>query len=263
MKKPFIIAVANQKGGVGKTTTAAALSVGLQNLGYKVLAVDVDPQANLTSTLGVDEKTAAASPNLFTVIEGLDTMAEAITKTSSGVDLVPSYIGLAHSERSMNMEFGRERILKRLLEPLMGDYDVLVLDSPPSLGIFAYNVLAMCDTVLSPIQCEPFALDGLALLIDTLDDLRDAGLNPNCQLGGAVLTMYDGRRNIDKRVVEALREALEALAFQTVIPRDVRLVEMTERGDVSALNGASAAAVAYRELVKEVASRWLTSLKPV
>jgi len=255
----MIIAVANQKGGVGKTTTTAALAVGLARLGYRVLAVDVDPQANLTTTLGIDEEAAARRPNLFTVLERMDRLDDAITEAAGGVQLVPSYIALAHSERRLQSQMDRERILRRLLEPVLPNYDVVLLDSPPSLGLFAYNCLGACDTVLSPIQCEPLAMDGLTMLLETLAEVRECGLNPRCELGGAVLTMYDARRNVDKRVMTTIREALGLTAFETVIPRDVRLVEMTERGDVSVLDGDSAGAVAYRKLAQEVAQRWLTS----
>lgn len=253
----MIIAITNQKGGVGKTTTTAALAVGLGRQGCRVLAVDVDPQANLTTTMGISEEEAARRPNLFTVLEGMDKVEDAVVETSPSVHLIPSYIALAHTERRLHTEMNREQILRRLLSPILPDYDVVLLDSPPSLGIFTYNVLGMCDTVLTPIQCEPLALDGLTLLLETLSEVRESGLNDNCSIGGAVLTMYDARRNVDKRVSETIREALRDLAFETVIPRDVRLVEMTERGDVSVLDGDSAGALAYRELAQEVAARWL------
>lgn len=255
----MIIAVANQKGGVGKTTTTAALAFNLAKLGYNVLAVDVDPQASLTATLGIDEETAARNPNLFTVVERMHPLGAAMIEVSPRLHLVPSHIALAHSERRLQAQMDRERILRRLLEPVLPSYDVVLLDSPPSLGLFAYNCLGACDTVLAPIQCEPLAMDGLTMLLETLAEVREAGLNPKCELGGAVLTMYDTRRNVDKRVVATLQSGLGDLAIGTIIPRDVRLVEMTERGDVSVLDGESAGAVAYRKLAQEVAKRWLTS----
>lgn len=252
----MIIAVANQKGGVGKTTTAAALAVNLAQMGYRVLAVDADPQASLTTCLGMTEEEASARPNLFTVLAGRHQLRDAIVEIR-GVHIIPAHIGMAHLERRLQAQLDKERILWRLMAPLRPEYDVMVLDSPPSLGLYAYNVLAVCDTVLSPIQCEPLAMDGLTLLMETLAEVRDCGLNPNCALGGAVLTMFDQRRNVDKRVSGTIRRALGPVVFETTIPRDVRLVEMTERGDVAALYGESAGAAAYRKLAEEVAQRWL------
>lgn len=251
----MIIAIANQKGGVGKTTTTAALAINLARMGHRVLAVDVDPQANLTTALGVDQESAMERPNLFTLVEEVDDPKTAPVETDSGVWLIPSINGLAHADLHNKMD--RERILSRTLRTLAGVYDVILLDSPPSLGLLTINALAACDTVVVPTQTEAFAVDGLAQLMDTMADLRRYEVNVSCKIGGVVLTMYDQRRNLDKRVSAVIRESLGDVVFDSTIPRDVRLAEYGETGDLQLIEGDSQGAVAYRELAKEVSDRWV------
>lgn len=252
----MIIAVANQKGGVGKTTTTAALAINMGRMGKRVLVVDVDPQANCTTTLGIGVDRAKDQPNMFGVFDGLEAIQATFVDVAPGVTLAPSHISLAYCERSLNQQIDRERVLSRALKSVDDRFDVILLDSPPSLGVFAFNVFAACDTVLVPIQSEPLALDGISLLLDSLEDVRRFGLNPRCDVGGVVLTMFDQRRNIDKRVQASVREIFEGVVFETTIPRDVRLVEFTETADASILEGDSNAAVAYRRLAEEVVNRW-------
>lgn len=251
----MIIAVANQKGGVGKTTTTAALAINLRRMGYGVLAVDVDPQANLTTALGITQAKAMDRPNLFTLIEEVDDPKRAPMETGSSVWLIPSINGLAHAD--LHNKIDRERILSRILRPLSGEYDVILLDSPPSLGLLTINALAACDTVIVPTQSEAFAVDGLAQLMDTMSDLRRYEVNPSCDIGGVVLTMFDQRRNLDKRIAGLIRESLGDVVFEATIPRDVRLAEYGETGDVLLIEGESNGAVAYRALAEEVSDRWL------
>lgn len=190
----MIIAIANQKGGVGKTTTTAALAVNLSRMGHRVLAVDADPQANLTTALGVSESQAAERPNLFTLVEEIDAPESGPTETESGVWLIPSTTGLGHAD--LHNKVDRERILKRILRPLRDRFDVIFIDSPPSLGLLTLNALATCDTVIVPTQTEGFSVQGLTQLMDTMSQLRKYEVNPNCDIGGVILTMYDQRRVI-------------------------------------------------------------------
>lgn len=251
----MIITIANQKGGVGKTTTTAALAINLSRMGYRVLVVDADAQANLTTALGVTQEQASDRPNLFTLVEQIDDPKDAPMETAARVWLIPSINGLAHADLHNKMD--RERILTRILKPLADKYDVILIDSPPSLGLLTINALAAADTVIVPAQTEAFAVDGLAQLMDTMAALRRYEVNPNCDIGGVVLTMYDGRRNLDKRVSSVILEALGDVVFSATIPRDVRLAEYGETGDISLIEGESNGAVAYRALAKEVSERWL------
>lgn len=254
----MILAIANQKGGVGKTTTAAALSVGLRRMGYGVLAVDLDPQANLTSTLGVSQAQAMhRRATLLDVLIGTEDVRHAPMETESGVWLIPALDALAHAEETLRSRPAREHQVQRSLEPLLVDYDVVILDTPPSLGLWVYSALAMCDHVLAPVQTEAHAVHGLAALMETVEDVRRYGLNDRCHLDGVVMTLHDRRRVVDRDLAAMLRESVGEPLFDTVIPRDVRLAEMARYGDTSVLSGDSAGAVAYRALTQEVADRWL------
>lgn len=249
----MIITVANQKGGVGKTTTTVALAVHLRRTyDLDVLVVDVDPQANATTAFGGRD----VKPNMFDVFEGTPTEDVIQVDTASGVHILPGHISLAHLEHVLASRMDRERILVEALNPLRPLYDVILIDSPPSLGVFAYNALAAADTIIAPMQCEPFATDGLALLYETLAEVAKT-VNPKCQLGGVALTMYDPRRNVDKRVVASARAVLEDDVFNTVIPRDVRMAEAMEDGNIDVFTGASSAARAYAGLTEEVFNKWL------
>lgn len=251
----MIIAIANQKGGVGKTTTTAALAVNLANMGHRVLVVDADPQANLTSAMGLSEEQAANRPNLFTLVEEVDDPANAPVDAASGVWLIPSTPGLGHAD--LHNKVDRERILKRILRPLRDRFDVIFIDSPPSLGLLTLNTLAACDTVIVPTQTEGFSVQGLTQLMDTMSQLRKYEVNPNCDIGGVILTMYDQRRNLDKEVSELIRDVLGNLVLDPTVPRDVRIAEYGKTGDPSLLTGDSKGALAYKALAQEVSNRWL------
>lgn len=251
----MIIAIANQKGGVGKTTTVVALAYNLYRMGKRVAVIDLDPQANTTSTFGLTPDQVLERPSVFSFFAGETGVLE-VTETESGVWLAPSHLGLAHTERALYAEVNREQRLANQMGFYKAEFDVTIIDSPPSLGLLVYNALAACDTVLAPIHPEPYAVEGLTMLLDTLEEVRRHGLNGRCVLGGAALTMVDKRRNVDNRTAEAVRDVLGDVVFDTPIPRDVRMVEMTETGNLSLLDGDSNAAVAYRQLAQEVVDRW-------
>lgn len=253
----MIIVVANQKGGVGKTTTAAALAVGLHRLGCRVLSVDLDPQASLTTSLGMTQAEATQRPNLLGVLMGDVAAGDAPVQTEAGVWLVPTTHELAVAEEAMRARPDRERQVSRALAPIVGNYDVVVVDTPPSLGLWVWSGMAMADRILAPVQTEAAAVDGVARLNATLADVRRYGLNERATLSGVALTMYDGRRGIDRRSVDLMREWMGDTVFQTVIPRDVRLAELAETGDTSILDRDTPGATAYRELCDEVMDRWL------
>ncbi len=250
-----IYALANQKGGVGKTTTAVNLGAYLASAGRRVLLVDVDPQANATSCLGLDRKSIEFST--YDILLNNTPPEQAIRATKQAyLDLLPSTTSLAGSEVELVDVPDRERRLGRGLEPVVHLYDYVFLDCPPSLGLITINALtAAKDGVLIPVQCEYLALEGLGQLLRTIYMVRDS-LNPNLSIAGVVLTMYDARTNLSKQVVDEVRKYFPAFVFRTIIPRSVRLGEAPSYGEtILDFAPSSVGAIAYQALAQEFLTR--------
>jgi chromosome partitioning protein len=248
-----VIAVANQKGGVGKTTTAVNLAGELARRGQRILLIDGDPQGNATTSLGVAKQGLAGTT--YDVLMDA-TMGEAIIATGrKGFDLVPADQDLAGAAVELATAERRERRLQGALRPLEGRYDHILVDCPPSLGLLTLNALCAADSVLIPLQCEYLALEGLAQLKLTLDRVRE-GLNPGLRILGVVMTMYDGRTNLAQQVVDEVQRHFPRLIFRTLIPRSVRLSEAPSHGKLIAeYEPQSRSAQAYAALADEVLQR--------
>ena len=254
-----IVAVANQKGGVGKTTTAINVATALALAGRQVLLVDIDPQANLTSGLGLKGQRTEAG----TIYEALLTDAAPETFVLStrveSLRLIPADRDLTGAEIEMVPLPERERRLQRVLEPLRAAYDDIFIDCPPSLGLLTLNALVACDAVLIPLHCEYFALEGLADLVATLHRVRDA-LNPALEIEGVLLTMYDDRTNLGQLVARDVREFFKEKVFETIVPRNVRLGEAPSHGIPAVLyDTKSRGAAAYVALAQEILARAMAS----
>jgi chromosome partitioning protein len=248
------IACANQKGGVGKTTTVVNLAADLALDGERVLVVDLDPQGNATSGFGIDRATLATT--LYDVLLGDASLDDAIVPTAiEGCSLAPASVSLAGAEVELAGAEQRERRLSHLLRPIVHRYDYILLDCPPSLGLLTVNALTAADSVLIPTQCEYYALEGLSQLVATLNLVRD-NLNPRLGIKGVVLTMYDSRTNLSADVAAEVRRHLGDAVFDTVIPRSVRLSEAPSFGKPIALySNESRGAVAYAALAVELRRR--------
>ncbi len=246
-----IIAVANQKGGVGKTTTAVNLSACLAEQGMRVLLVDIDPQGNATSGLGIDRKSVQAS--VYDVL--LDDMSplDAMVKTKvANLSVVPATIDLAGAEIELVPRISRENRLKRALHPVREQFDFVLMDCPPSLGLLTINALTAADAILIPIQCEYYALEGLTQLMDTFRLVREA-LNPSLEVEGVLLTMFDGRTNLSIQVVEDVKRFFKGKVYRSIITRNVRLSEAPSHGvPITMYDPRSKGAEAYIELAREV-----------
>jgi chromosome partitioning protein len=247
------IACANQKGGVGKTTTVVNLAAFLAIAGERVLVIDLDPQGNATSGLGLDRSSLEVSV-YDGVIDGLG-LEDLTVSGPLGIDVVPSAIALAGAEVELAPLESRERRLGRLIGGLEDRYDYILIDCPPSLGLLTVNALTAADSVLVPLQCEYYALEGLTQLLGTIDLIRD-NLNPPLALKGVVLTMFDGRTNLSADVAAEVRRHLGDRVFETVVPRSVRLSEAPSHGlPIALYSPDSVGATAYRQVAAELRSR--------
>ena len=247
-----IIAVVNQKGGVGKTTTAVNLTAALSDLGLKVLLCDFDPQANATSGLGVDKRKIKYSVYDVT-INGVPA-EDAVVHTKYG-DVLPAAADLAGATVELIGAEHRERQLEKVLLPMKGKYDVIFVDCPPSLELLTLNGLCAADAILVPVQCEYYALEGLSDLMATLRMVKRR-MNPRLEIFGVALTMFDGRTNFSNQVAEEVRRHFHGKVFATVIPRNIRLAEAPSHGiPVTAYDRTSRGAVAYKAIAEEIKAK--------
>ena len=249
-----IICIANQKGGVGKTTTAVNLSACVAQLGKRVLLVDIDPQGNTTSGLGVNKNKLEAS--VYDVLINDVDVTDAIRDTMiDTLKLLPSQMELAGAEVELVNLLAREQRMKNALAPIRDQFDYIFVDCPPSLGLLTLNALTMADTLLVPIQCEYYALEGLSQLMNTVKLIRRS-LNPRLEVEGVVLTMYDGRTNLSQQVVGEVKRFFKNKVYDTIIPRSVRLGEAPSFGlPISLYAPKSTGAAAYRTLAAELVEK--------
>lgn len=247
---PITVALANQKGGVGKSTTAINMAASLAFSGSRVLLVDLDPQGNATSGLGIDR--SAIDVSIYDVLLKETDLSDAIEATSvRDLFLVPATIDLAGAEIELVSMFSRETRLRAALSSTDQPFDVVLIDCPPSLGLLTVNALVAADEVLIPIQCEYYALEGVSQLLRNVQ-LVTTNLNPELKVGGVVLTMYDGRTKLSKDVAVQVREHFGDTAYRTIIPRSVRLSEAPSYGEpIEAFDPMSRGAIAYRHLALE------------
>ena len=246
-----IISLANQKGGVGKTTTAINLSAALAKAGEKVLLIDADPQANASSGLGVDIRTLDRTI-YECLVNGIDPTTAIINTRVKGLDIIPSHIDLVGAEIEMLNIDNRENILKGIVTPLRDKYDYILIDCSPSLGLITVNALTASDSVIIPVQCEFFALEGIAKLLNTVKIIKQK-LNPGLKIEGFLLTMYDNRLRLSNQVYEEVKRHFGDLVFDTVIARNVRLSEAPSHGlSVLEYDSSSKGAKNYTALAKEL-----------
>ncbi len=248
---PRIIAIANQKGGVGKTTTAVNLSAALAQLGEKVLLLDIDPQGNATSGIGI-QKNEVKACIYDALINGLPLERVVMPSSWENLDVIPATIQLAGAEIELVPTVSREVKLKQALESIKDGYTRVIIDCPPSLGLLTLNALTAANGILIPIQCEYYALEGLGQLMNTISLVRKH-LNENLKIEGVVLTMYDSRTNLSEQVAEEVKEYFKEMVFKTIIPRNVRLSEAPSHGlHILAYDPRSKGAELYLTLAQEV-----------
>ena len=250
-----LVSIANQKGGVAKTTTSVNLGTALALRGHRVLIVDLDPQANATTGLGIDRRTVEAST--YDLLADEAVVADVTRATAiKNLSVVPASLDLAGAEIELAGVMAREKRLAEALEHARGQYELVFLDCPPSLGLLTVNALAAAEDLIVPVQCEYYALEGLGQLVETADRVRRS-LNPALRIAGFVLTMYDGRTKLSSQVADEVRAHFGDLVYETVVPRSVRLSEAPSYGEpVVTLDPSSRGGVAYRKLAAEVEHRY-------
>ncbi len=249
-----IIAIANQKGGVGKTTTAINLSACLAESGQRVLAIDLDPQGNMTSGLGVDKN--ELENTVYELMLDECSIKESMTNTvMDNLKLIPSNVNLAGAEIELLGINEKEYILKNAVDYIRDDFDYIIIDCPPSLNMLTINAMTTATSILVPIQCEYYALEGLSQLIHTIDLVQER-LNPDLLMEGVVFTMYDGRTNLSVQVVDNVKNNLNTTVYNTIIPRNIRLAEAPSHGvPINMYDTKSAGTESYRMLAKEIMER--------
>ena len=245
------IAIFNQKGGVGKTTTNINLAACLALKGKKILIVDIDPQGNTTTGMGITKKGLENTSYELLVDSSVDPQRVIMHTNVENLDIIPASVNLAGAEIEMVQVEDRERQLKKALDKVKAKYDYIFIDCPPSLGLLTINSLTAVDSVLIPIQCEFYALEGVSQLMSTIE-LVKKGFNPNLQIQGVILSMFDGRTNLSIQVVEEVKKYFKNKVYTTVIPRNVRLAEAPSYGmPITEYDPASRGAEAYREFAEE------------
>lgn len=247
-----VYAVVNQKGGVGKTTTSANLGAGLAQLGKRVLAIDIDAQANLSAHLGFVADENADRPNMYDVLRYGEKIENVILPVDENLSLAPGGLLLSAADLELGGVIGREQLLRKALQPVLEDYEYVIIDCPPSLGLLSLNGLVACTRVVVPVQSEFLALHGVRQLLDTIDQVRSA-YNPGLGIGGVLLCLHDSRRRLSRTVADTVREYFGDLVFKTVVRTNVALAEAPARGvSIFRYDPKSSGAEDYQSLAQEI-----------